>query len=450
MLKMKYLIISSILIMVGINSIAQSHYEAGIDSLSLRLYNEERWEDLFQLVENAQNKEIEFYYLDLRGALAAFHTQRYFKASDYFKQAQNYKRGNDYIREIQYLSALYAQMPLRTLKAYEALSDEAQTRYSAPKYKAIEYVGLLGGFNLNSDYNQMSAFESEGVYSDRILFNKLNYTDLYSGHHISPRWQIHQTLERLDIQKVQDTYTLPPNTNLMEHQQLDITTKQWSYNMNIWFNINDKIQFYPFFTLLSYSTNYLHIKYNETNLTYTSTPTTINENQTLLGLGFNFRQAKSNIDLSASYLNTDRGNIIQSKAEIKLFPIEGKKHYISVGWNSINRNNSIESYFNHHVFDFDLGINIKKTWLNLSYSTGNHHFLRDHYGATVYNTYENIHSIAGLNINLPIYANLWLTANYKYINYSSKSYYANTTVGLYNTSFTHNNHSISGGLTWYF
>lgn len=431
-------------------SVAQSKYDLTTDTLSLSLYEDQRWEELYLLAKEAYDNDIDFYFLAVRGALASYHTGRYFEAENFFKRAGSYKRGNDYVREIHYLSALYAQLPIAVSEAYEALSAEAKKRYSSPEYKALLYLGVMSGYNYNQDQQQLQSADVLGYYGDRILFQNLEFFDVFAGHQFSPRWTINQTIEGLSIQKIQDAFTLNATSGNLDAHQQDILTQQWSYNLNVWFNVNDKVYLYPFFTYLNYQTNFLRIDYNADTYVYTPTNAALKGEQYLYGLGAKLRLAKMNLEASISRLQTEHADKYQSTVGLQFFPIPGKKHYVSTHWHSVNRFGSSEDSFSHLIFDFKLGLNIKKGWFDVSHSFGNHHFMADNYGATVYNTYETINSISSFNISYPVYQSLWLSVGYKYMNYSSDSFFSTVESGLYNETFFHNNHSISGGLVWYF
>ncbi|MDA3853230.1 MAG: hypothetical protein PF444_03185, partial [Bacteroidales bacterium] len=159
-------------ISVFINVAGQDRYDHHTDTLTYSQYLSADWEALYASVKVAEKEGFDFYYLQLRGAFAAFHTQRYARAEDYFNRAESFRAASDLINEYHYLSALYAGHRLAKIERYSHLSVEAKNRYKNPKRKSVETLTVESGFNSNADFKDLQKIEIDKgykVYGERIL-----------------------------------------------------------------------------------------------------------------------------------------------------------------------------------------------------------------------------------------------------------------------------------------
>jgi len=82
----------------------QTDYE----SLTLRLYNEQKWDSLLITGEEAINMGFDYYYMRVRTGRAAFEKQRYTRASVHLEKALEYNSGDEYATYLLYKSYEYS------------------------------------------------------------------------------------------------------------------------------------------------------------------------------------------------------------------------------------------------------------------------------------------------------------------------------------------------------
>lgn len=191
-------------IFVLINLLGQDRYDYHTDTLTYNQYLSADWDALYDSVRVAEKDGLDFYYLQLRGAFAAFHTQRYAQAEDYFNNAEDFQSASDIINEYHYLSALYAGHQLAMIERYAYLSAEAKRRIKDPKRRLLEFVNLESGFNYNVDFKGLQKADIDNgynVYGERILLKNLTYNGLKMSHGLVPWLTLSHGFQWLNLKK---------------------------------------------------------------------------------------------------------------------------------------------------------------------------------------------------------------------------------------------------------
>lgn len=432
--------------MIGyLSIIAQGHYDYYTDTLTYSQYMKADWKSLYDSVKVADKQGVSFYYYELRAAFAAFHTQRYERAIERFSKAESFQKGDAIVNEYYYLSALYSGQRLAQIDRYQHLSEEAKMRYRNPQRKAVELVAIEIGYNFNTDYstlNESSIYEIEDIYSERILLKDLRNNSLKLSHGILSFLTLNHSLHYVTLYKEQDFYAIETDEPLLK--SFPISTQQIQYNVNATVNIKDQIFISPTYTYIKYNAQFYKAEYDAQ---YSFIETDLNGRQCLYGLMLQYLVPRFKLSAHTNYFKGEHIDRWQAGISSTFYINRDKTQYIQ-GSLDLLTNKEIDRYY---VWSFRYGFNIKKYWLELNHTAGDLRNFTEVNGEIVYNTYEKILSKTGLNISRPIFNDhLWFSVYYRYLNYSSFSVYLDQNLALGRRNILHNNHSITGGLSWYF
>ncbi len=430
-------------------------YDYSTDTMSYRLYRENKWEALYQEVNKAQKQEISFYFLELRGAFAAYYTKRYTEAVKYFRQAEKRKSGDYVVREYHYLAARWAEMELEKHRSYELLDDSIKNKYPTPECEKIEMISLSSGYNSNSDWEKLDNTSFDGdlnIYGERIRLKNLNFQEIYLSHHLTPAIRLSQSFQYLTLHKKQDFYYIDYSNLSQIDKSFDIQTTQWQYFANATFNLNDKLFINPAFSHIHYNADNVRSNYDSLTYQYTFSDMEIIGNQSLFALTMTYKQNKMSLSILSNYLVSDRFNRYQGGIETHYFLNRSHKQYIGAAWyiHNISTPDRVKNWQN--VWRVKMGFQLNNNiWLEFNHSQGSHQRLALNNGQIVFNSLENIKMRSGADLSIPFWQDqLWLSFYYRYVKYTSNYVYADSETNFYENEFSHFNHSISGGLTWYF
>jgi tetratricopeptide (TPR) repeat protein len=78
------------------------------ETLTLRLYYEQKWDSLLTIGEEAIDKGYDYYYMRVRVGEAAFYKQRYVRAAGHFEKALQFNSGNEYATRLLYKTYHYS------------------------------------------------------------------------------------------------------------------------------------------------------------------------------------------------------------------------------------------------------------------------------------------------------------------------------------------------------
>lgn len=436
------------------NEKPQLNYDYPTDSLTYAQYLATDWEALLLTSKNARKHNIDFYYLTLRTAYASFYTKRYDDALVYFEKAETMQMSNEITKETHYLSALYAGKAKTTELLYNLLSEDQKKRYNAPTYKRISSFSLNYGYNINTDFSKLLSQEIHGgsdVLGERILLKDIHFQDLALQHSINSSLSVEQSLGHMQLSKQQSFYYQDYANNTPKNDEYSTTTSQWQYYIKAAYNLDDKLSIVPSFTLIHFDAENIFGSYDSTTTLYTFTKGSIEDYQYLFSLNANYRIGRALLSVSGSQLRGGKDSRWQYGGGLTLYPFKNKRHYIT---GNIYR---LDSYLYRSnskwktLWQIKAGWNIDKVWMTAVLSQGDHQFFADNNGLVVFNTYESIQSQIGGNIHFPLFTNqLWFNLYYRYIDYNSAFIYLDDDLKLRKKTISHNNHSITGGLSWKF
>ena len=108
-----------------------------VDSLSYQLYEQKNWKQLSALGKEASKQNFDYYYINIRTAIAFTELSNYFSAEKYFKKALNNSGGDELARK--YLLYIYQMRgdDLIAADMYNSFNAELKAQVTDPKTKFI-------------------------------------------------------------------------------------------------------------------------------------------------------------------------------------------------------------------------------------------------------------------------------------------------------------------------
>ncbi len=468
-----------ILLLIFVTNIkAQNTYNYSIDTITYNQYLNGKWEELFESVTKANTSGVSFYYLTLRGAFAAYYTQHYSKAVTMFRQAEQQQPLNYTAKEIHHLSAIYAGMELEQIRTYDSLPATTKPNYKNPHHKLFESVCVESGINTNNNFNNIINTKpnvNNALYAERNLHKQTLYNGIILTNSINKKLKLIQSFQYIYVSRATSFYIgnttpdvttpitptnpynpLPPPPNQPRLKAASLTTgteahfntqsTQIQYFLSLKYNINDKVLITPAFTYVNYNTGTVNIDTNSTGIYY-SNHFNQKGTQTYLILNIAGVFNRSIFAVNTNYLIAEYISRWQNGISAKLYPFASKRLYTE-GEFYISTGSNISTT---QVLKGSIGYYFNNISIEANYTTGTLSNFADNNGLYIYNTKETINTTKGVSITANIIKNkLWLSAYYKYITYNSAyTVYINSTSNN-NINFEHNNHSITGGITWKF
>ena len=131
--------------LLGLTSIALSQTRDYSEE-TLRLFDDENWEGLIEVCEEAIAEDQLSYEIEYRLAVAYYNTDQFINSSKYFEKInKTYNINNDYLREYLYYSYLFSGREQDALLILKDSPFHLQQKIRDGKTKFIDFISAQGG-----------------------------------------------------------------------------------------------------------------------------------------------------------------------------------------------------------------------------------------------------------------------------------------------------------------
>ena len=132
--------------MLGITSIALAQTR-DYNLESLHFFDDENWDDLIEVCEDAIETDQSTFEIEYRLAVAYYNTKRYIDSATHFENInKTYNINNDYLREYLYYSYLFSGREQDALLILKDSPFHLQQKINESKSQFIDFISLQGGF----------------------------------------------------------------------------------------------------------------------------------------------------------------------------------------------------------------------------------------------------------------------------------------------------------------
>ncbi len=439
-------------------------YNYTADTSSYNMYLTGQWHSIIKLAKH--DKAINFYYYNLRVAIAYMNLGDFSKATQWFRRAEELSAHQVETAGYHYRSAIASG------ELFDAQRLAARfPQFGFNKAKPLTYLAIDAGFSTNSDYNnnlKRSIIASGTDESQQLLTKNMDFKNFYAGQRLSPTISFNEAFGTLNLNKTQCyTYSTGGDTNI------SVNTTQWQAYFNTQISLNDRFSFTPAISVLGLKIGsiqktsntktiidstyvvqppkkpYWQIKSrNVTTNSYNSFENTAT--QYIASVRADYRLPHTNMWICGSKSNFNTQKQTQYGAGIRQYI--GSKIYIEGALVHLKNNkNQFVNESNAWIYNASTGFRLNRVSADLSFTTGDMRNYASNNGLVLYNSLDMAKQMIGGNIKYHIIQNKLLFSAF-YNSSVMEGYDYNYMNAVYNNknTFNYTMHTIAGGITWIF
>ncbi len=417
------------------------------DTVTYRQYTLGDWKNLKKTGKEALRKGHDYYYMRMRIGIAFYEKKQYRAAIPQFKQALRLNPNDRIALEYLYYSYMLSGRQADMQALVPRLPMSFRVKNLLDRKPGITQFGLNYQYTTNQEsqiqtvYQPPQTITTEGM---QFLTRNFNYFNAYLTHSIYPGGQL------------QHMYTFITKKDLYYFNDLNnaylIPERQTSQHQ---YYINGRFRLFSGGTL-SASMHYLHVK----SPTYYmrqgfGSPALVApefiSNDVVFNLAFSQEAGPFTLEASATYSYINQLDHWQQNAQLIFYPFGNLNLYSVTGASRVSELSGSSFLEERYVFREKLGLKVAgPVWLELFAYTGDLKNYADNYGASVFNSLDQIRTMAGGNLIFLLKNNTRLQISYSssLLN-SSYSPYPPVEAGGTNT-YKYYVYTINGGIQWNF
>ena len=235
------------LLVTSVTAQGQQNF-AEVDKKSYDLLLQEKWEELISYCSKARSQGIDFFYLDVRTAIAFHNLKKYRNSAEWFLKGWENGKSFEWYQEYLYYSLLFAGRGMEALKYANGFSESIKRKIGFTPNK-LSRLALEAGYSFNPDFSTQSntslkeKANTGDNYGEAFLLKNYHFESVDLSHQISPGFLLNHNITYIGINREEQVdwvnkYTFPA------------TTSQFQYYINPVFVIGRKIYASPSATLL--------------------------------------------------------------------------------------------------------------------------------------------------------------------------------------------------------
>jgi len=429
---------------IPLNLSAQNKSENDkIDSLTYQLYIQQQWDDLIVEGKKAIHNGVDFYYLQMRIAIAFYEKRNYRQAIRFFENALRYDPLNQVVLEYLYFSYLFSGRDYDRRRIAPNLSEEVRERNKIPKQKILEdfylegTVGFTGNQSLKTDNRKR--ISSDTIYTETWYYNNLYYLHAGATMNVLPWLTLYQGYGRLVSDYSQEvTY---------QKQQTDVFSSKAhenEYYGNMKIAVAKGLIITPalHYNWVKYAERFAWVDGNNQSLKFDTTDRD-KENFTI-SLSVLKDISDFSIEAYGNYSDFELKIMKQAGLALFYYPFGNLDLYSRTGleyvWHDLD---------NYLVFNQLFGFRAtKKTWVEMETTVGQLKDYAEKNSYVIYNTPEEINFKIEANVLINMTKHVDLSFRYRLMQ-RENSYLTYTDFISISTNTTkYFSHFLIGGITW--
>jgi tetratricopeptide (TPR) repeat protein len=153
------------------------------DSITLELYNQQKWDELTEVGDAAIESGLNHYYMQMRVGIAWYEKKNYRKSIRYFEKAAQLNPFYKTVFEYLYFAYLMGGRPQDAEKIRPRLSKESIQRNNLGKRSIIREIYLEGGPGFAANKNLVGRGRNKRHQNGDTIYNSsYYYNNTYYGH----------------------------------------------------------------------------------------------------------------------------------------------------------------------------------------------------------------------------------------------------------------------------
>lgn len=414
---------------------ADTDYEA----LTLRLYYEQKWDSLLVVGEEAISQGHDYFYMRVRVGEAAFHKQRYVRATRHLEKALEFNSRDEYAIGLLYKAYHYsnhtddARWMLRKLP-----SDQARNLGRADR-RPLLYLEAGPAFSDHVSQYEKNRQKGPGLYSEVYLNRNSQYLLAGIYNPLGYRFGINAAFAAINFNKTRQI-----NSPYVDSLSGNYSVTQFEAYLSPSFNLTHRIKISPAFRLVNVSVENA-LKSDDTLMQKFIGPSNnLNYNDYAYGGEISYSAPYWTASAGAWALQIDQLKITQISGTFFLKPLGNLNLYAST---TISLKSSQTQ--NDYIFSQMIGGKIyQKLWGEAFMSWGDLSGSADQNIQIIYNAFDKIKSRAGTRLIFNFNDYFGLSLRYQvFFRKGTELFFPFDQPGRI-ISYNYINQSITGGITW--
>ena len=419
------------------------------ETLTLRLYNEQKWDSLLVIGEEAIGKGYDYFYMRVRVGVAAFEKQRYVRAARHLEKALEFNSPDAFASTLLYKSYHYSNRLNEARLLLGKLPDAQAYSIGKADRLPILYVEAGPAFTNHVEKYGENKQTDPGTYSEVYLNRNSQFLLAGIAQPIGHRFLVHAAAAVLNFNKrrvVNINYFEPISGILYPIDSLsgDYQVSEWELYLSPSVILSKHLSLSPAFRLINVSlTNPLTSGDTVVQRLIGSTDE-LNYYDYAAGGEITYNNPFFSLSAGAWKLHIDDNDYTQYTGTLLLMPFGNLNLYAS---GTLNQQTS--DYETKYTFNQMIGGKIfGKLWGEAFYTWGDLSNSAEQNAQVVYNAYDVTTSRTGARLIVNINDYLKLSLRYQlFFREGTELFYAlDGESAIY--SYNYINQSITGGITW--
>ncbi len=416
---------------------------ADVDKRSYELYLENKWTELIALATEAREQGIDFFYLQVRTAIAWYNQGKYRNAVPWFLKAYENNKTLDWLQEYVYYSLLYSGRHAEAAKYAAFFSDTIKNKIRF-KETGLARLAYETGYCVNSDYENLKTrdFSTEvnlgNDYGEAYLLKNYSFHSLDLSHRLAPNFLLNHNLTYIGVNR--ETVV-----DWSGQTSASVKTNQYQYYINPVWVIGEKLNISPSLNLIFGSGNdYLGGLNNNLAKTFSFRKSKYSDAVFSTSLWSDFGNFSPGFEFNTANVNDSK--FTQLSSWVTYYPLSNTKLYVTPQVYFKSGSNGLD----WNAIGVTGGAKIGKVFLNVNYLWGNMTNFVESNGYVVTNFPGSTNRKLMLSTYFPVGKKYQFVI--RYINQKADEKYQVYTSGIKSNSLEYNysKNTLTAGISWNF
>lgn len=420
------------------NSSAQDITYYYADSLSYKLYSEGQYKELISLGDNCTEKQIDFYYFDMRLGIANYELKRYFEAKPWFEKALNFNSVDTLALEYLYYCYVFSNKQ----KEAELLADQfpaSLKRKINHKNKSIlRSIDLNSGSLISPNITTPDIDDKANNFGEYDKSKNLYFSQFGIESKLGPQWYLYNSASYCVIDK--EKYVAFKNKLTTSNYFLN----QIDYFMNVQYLKDAKWSFNATGHYINISSASITGAWDQGNRTYKVIDYYLSMNDYLFSIGAKKNAGKNYINYNLSLGKINTSSQFQLGIGGFYYPFKKQQLYAYSSASVLFKDAQPKLMANQMI-----GIKLNaKLFAEANVWLGSLKNFSENNGTVIYNLADDIKLKTGLSISYLLNKHLTFNLQYGFLQREGSYYYYTSPTTYVTKSINYNQQSITLGIKW--
>jgi len=409
------------------------------ETLTLRLYYEQKWDSLLTIGEEAIDKGYDYYYMRVRVGEAAFYKQRYVRAVRHFEKALQFNSGDEYATRLLYKSYQYSGRADEARWMLRKLPEGLAADIGRADRKPVLYFEAGPAFTDHVKQFEKNRQTGPGTYSEVYL--NLNSQYLLAGAEcpIGYRMAVNGAVGVMNFHKSRQV-----DIAFVDSLAGNYSVFQLETYISPSFNITPRLKISPAFRLVNVSLEN-PLKSDDSLVQQLIGPSgTLIYNDYAYGGEVSYSAPMWAFSGGVWSLKVDKLDFIQATGSLFVKPL-GNLNLYSTTSLSLRSNQSSNDYIFYQMIG---GRIYHKLWGEAFMSLGDLSGTAEHNLQIIYNAFDKVKSRVGTRLIISINDYLSLSLRYQVFFREGTELFFPVDEPDQIFSYNYMNQSITGGIKW--